>query len=172
MNQSHDMMTLLDAKHNPCSPDHLRKNRMKKGKKRMSNEERVAALNEAGMKIPPNFPDWSTKAQLDWIKENGKKLSKAQNRKLIAIAQGKSGDVFKGPKGESVHEVILKQRDRDILEELIDRHGLEELIETIAEIAFEKEEHIEQGDNGATSLSKSWGKDAKALDTISARMAN
>ena len=75
-------------------------------------------------------------------------------------------------KGEGIYEVILKQRDRDALEELIDRHQLSGVVETVAEIAFEKQEHIEQGDNGATGLSRSWGKDAKALDTLSARLNN
>lgn len=80
--------------------------------------------------------------------------------------------VLDGNEGLSVYEVILKQRDRDSIEELIDKNGLSSLVETIAEIAFEKQEHIEQGDNGATGLSKSWGKDAKALDTLSARLNN
>ncbi len=69
-------------------------------------------------------------------------------------------------------EVIMKQRDRDAIEELIDKNGLSGVVETIAEIAFEKQEHIEQGDSGATGLSKSWGKDAKALDTLSAKLTN
>jgi hypothetical protein len=101
-----------------------------------------------------------------WIKKAKQKYKDAK-----IIADG-AEEVVKGMKEGSVYEVIMKQRDRDSIEELMDKNGLSELVETIAEIAFEKQEHIEQGDGGPTGLSRSWGKDGKALDSLSAKLSN
>lgn len=66
--------------------------------------------------------------------------------------------------------IPMKHQDAVELETLVDRHGLSRIVETLAQIASEKADHIRSSYVDSESLARAWDRDARTLSRAASRV--